>query len=97
VELSIGVSHIRAHEELEIIEGVSQDLEWEEVAQGASIRFPSVWGWAARIGLGGEVRLLSRWGLRATGWSSLEGSGDDVNMTFGLNLSIAYYQYIRLF
>ena len=83
-------------EETELIEGVGPDLIWRPVARGDAVHLSSAWGWNARLGLGGEVRWLSRWGVRLTGWGMIEGGSYEMQTLFGIDLSVAYYQYVRL-
>ena len=96
IEASIGLAYMPSAEEAELIEGVDPDLIWRPVARGDTIHLSSSWGWNARLGLGGEVRLWSRWGVRFTGWGMVEGGSYNAQTMFGLDLSFAYYQYIRL-
>ena len=96
IELSLGVSYLPTSEGLEIIEGVSQMLVWEDFAQGRPLKFTSVWGWQTRLGLGAEVRAWSQWGVRVTGWGALESGHYASHTALGLNLAIIYYRYIRL-
>ena len=96
IETSIGLSYMPPAQGIELIEGVDPDLMWRPTARGDTVQISSTWGWNARLGLGGEVRLWSRWGVRLTGWGMIEGGPYDVQTMFGLDLSFAYYRYIRL-
>ena len=96
VSLSLGLSYAPPHRSDEVIEGVEPDLSWRPIARGIEVPLQPMWGWRARLDLGGEARVRSRWGVRISGWGALDGDLSTLALSGGVSLSVTYYRYLRL-